>query len=190
MWKIYIVILISLSGCQAADSTSPQAVTAVQSQPSAFAATPTPTATPVPVTPTGKFVYVGSGSDALVTVMAIESDGSLSFVQQLGPWGGPASGYGISFLSFDTGHNNLYIDLGNGHAIEQYSIDPSTGMLTASVLNQSIFTAQSSGATFTTDFTSAVNGSVTFSISSGYAYSSAKPDSYQAGINPITMLIK
>lgn len=167
--------------------------------------TPSPPSTITP-SPTGKILYVGDfgqygcgqycgTNGGTVNVMAIESDGSLSFLQKIGPFT-----YGVSYISMDTQHNNLYLGETDVPCnqypnctimrIMQYAIDFQTGMLTAVNLNQSIFAAQSAGATFNSMPSSATNAGVTFSISGLYVSSSTTQATYQAGLNPISLLVR
>lgn len=189
----HLVPLILLTACEA--PATPQgdgqaaAITAqapVEAIP-AVQVSPTPTATPV--NPTGHFLYVGNYADTVITVYEIQSDGSLTFVQDAGVPGG------VTYLSLDHTQQTLYAGIaysvgGSVQRIFQYSIDSSTGELTNTTpgFSQSIFVAQGNGGSFTSVATSAIYMSFTYTISGGRIDS--PNDNYVAGNNPVTLLMR
>ena len=181
-----ILGLLSLTACNAPNfKAANENVTQANPQPS-----PSPSASP---TPTGHFLYVGSYQDAMVTVFAINSDGSLNELQQEGPFE-----YGVSELSMDTAQANLYVletytFNGTDAMLDDSSISPSTGGLTVVNPDISLMSAEANGASFDGPVSSVTSGSTTY-VATGTVVqekqSGSVINSYSAGDNPVTLLVR
>lgn len=193
---IRLVILAAaftlLHACNSPSSPNLQkSVAAVTTDPS-----PSPSPSQSPATETGHFLYVASwgqsmGSDG-VYVFSIESNGTLSYVDLQGPF----EGGGANYLSLGSGSHagDLFVfvtqTLGSQSINEtaEYSIED-TGDLSPVNINLGFPQAENLGATCCAIHTQATLGEFTFTIENGDVSSSAG-DSYQAGSNPVTLLLK
>lgn len=190
MKHLMLIPILVLSACQSQDTTTATETAPITAQAPAQAipavvASPTPT--PTAATPTGHFLYVGNYGDTVISVYEIQSDGSLTFVQDAGTLSD------IGYLSLNTAGTTLYacqVYVGSDacNRIMQYAIDHATGELTNTTpgYSQSYFTALAAGATFSTLDTVTYSG-LTFTIDSGRI--DGPTDNYVAGNQPVTLLI-
>lgn len=194
-----------LSACQSPTAQQPSVPDAaagpISSSPTLAATPSAPNPTPAP---TGHYLYVADYYTDGVTVLSIESDGSLSFVQQTGAF------YNHPFmLGVGTNPNSsnpgpflyLYTCLdgfpgssctGIGQ-IDQMQIDQATGRISLINPLASLFTAEGQGAVFNGPVTSAISGSTTYTINAQGLVDRIQGgkvlDSYSAGSTPVSLFI-